>query len=124
MAKSISTAGLRARLAAVLDAVRGGSTYAVMRHGVAVAYIVPPDVVAAAGRSDRLAGQLAQLEERLSTAESDRSAAQMAALEAEQRLKGVQDELDTTAEDLANLRADHGLDGMTSAQRRAARRRR
>jgi antitoxin (DNA-binding transcriptional repressor) of toxin-antitoxin stability system len=118
MAERISVAGLRARLAATLDAVRGGSTYAVTRHGSAVAYIVPPDVVAAADRSDRLAGQLAQLEERLSTAESDRAAAQMAALEAEQRTKRVQDERDELAEEVTNLRDDFGMSAPSGRRRR------
>jgi prevent-host-death family protein len=118
MTSSIGIRALRARLAFVLDAVRGGSTYAVTRHGVAVAYIVPPDVVAAADRSGALARQMARLEERLSTAEADRSAAQMTALKAEQKLKGVRDELDTAKEDLGNLRADYGLAAPTGRRRR------
>lgn len=118
MIQSIGVRELQVRLSAVLDAVRGGATYEVTRHSATVAYVVPPGVVAAAGRSDAMAARLAQLEERLSTAESDRSAAQMAQLEAEQKLRGVQDERDTLAEDLANLREDFGTAAPASRRSR------
>lgn len=118
MIQSIGVRELQVRLSAVLDAVRGGATYEVTRHSATVAYIVSPGVVDAAERSDAMAARLAQLEGRLSTAESDRSAAQMAQLEAEQRLRRVQDERDTLAEDVANLRDDFGMAAPAGRRRR------
>ncbi|WP_371602355.1 type II toxin-antitoxin system prevent-host-death family antitoxin [Streptomyces sp. NBC_01220] len=118
MIQSIGVRELQVRLSAVLDAVRGGATYEVTRHSATVAYVVPPSVLDAAERSDAMAERLAQLEGRLSTAESDRSAAQMAQLEAEQRLRHVQDERDTLAEDVANLRDDFGMSAPAGRGRR------
>ncbi|MFI0532343.1 type II toxin-antitoxin system Phd/YefM family antitoxin [Streptomyces scabiei] len=122
MATNIGIRALRARLAAVLDAVRGGDVYAVTRHGADVAYIVPPSYVRKVERADRLAGQLAEAEDRralaetrLSTAEAERDAARMGQLTAQSRVDELAEEV-TALRDLT--------DGRSQAERRAARRRR
>ncbi|WP_371575231.1 type II toxin-antitoxin system Phd/YefM family antitoxin [Streptomyces sp. NBC_01314] len=122
MTKSISVAGLRARLAAVLDAVRDGDTYAITRHGTAVAFIVPPSVLAKVERADRLAGQLAVAEERLSVAEAEKLAAQMTLNDTVVRLRSAEAKAGELAEEVDNLR--DLTDGRSPAAKRAAARRR
>ena len=114
---------LRAKLAAVLDAVQQrGVTYEVTRRDAVAAYIVPPSFLRKVERADRLAAQLAEAEERralaearLSTAEAERDAARMGQLTAEARV-------DELAEEVSALR--DLTDGRSPAERRAVRRRR
>lgn len=123
MVKKISTAKLRATVAAVLDDVsRNGTVYLAHRYGEELAVIVSADehrrMADAAAIIDALRSQLASAELKAEAYELDARVAQDAASAHERRAKTAEARVDELAEEVTNLRDDFGMSAPSGRRRR------